>query len=332
MPSRNRTPAAVEATTAEVAVADVAASAGPPAKAATTRKAAAKTGGAAAATRAVAASKAAVRKAAGAAVPAKKAAATTTAAKKATASKQTAAKKAVAKKAVAVPVVPDLERTRQARRILRLLTTRYPEPTLELDFASPLQLLVAAVLAAQTLDERVNLVTPALFERYPTAADLAAADPEEMEKILVPVGYYRVKTRNVMKLAEVLVERHDGEVPRTFEELVELPWVGRKTANMVLGNAFAVPAISVDTHVGRVAYRLSWGPEKDGEATETGVAALFESKDWVPLNLLLILHGRRTCHSRKPACGACPLAEECPSAGLDGKGELDPEKARALLK
>jgi endonuclease-3 len=231
-----------------------------------------------------------------------------------------------------VPAGPDLDQTRKARRILRLLTTRYPDATLELNFSSPLQLLVAAVLAAQTLDERVNLVTPPLFERYPTAADLAAADPAEMEQILVPVGYYRAKTRNVMRLAEVLVERHDGEVPRTFEELVELPWVGRKTANMVLGNAFAVPAISVDTHVGRVAHRLAWGPEKDGEATETGVGALFETKDWVPVNLLLILHGRRTCHSRKPACGACPLAEECPSAGLDGKGELDPEKARALLK
>lgn len=227
---------------------------------------------------------------------------------------------------------PDLDVTRRARRILRLLSARYPDAKLELDFASPLQLLVAAVLAAQTLDERVNLVTPILFERYPGAADLAEAETEEMEQILVPVGFYRQKTRNVIKLAATLVERHDGEVPETLEELMALPWVGRKTANMVLGNAFATPAVSVDTHVSRVAHRLGWGPEKDVDPTETAIETLFEKKDWVTLNLLLILHGRRTCHSRKPACGACPLAAECPSFGLDGKGELDPEKARALLK
>lgn len=262
------------------------------------------------------------------AVKAAKTTATKAIAKKAPA-KTVAVKKAVAP---AAPAGPDQAQTERARRILDLLTARYPDPVLELDFGSPLQLLIAAVLAAQTLDERVNQVTPVLFAKYPTAADLAAADPGEMEQILMPVGYYRKKTQIVMKLASVLVERHGGEVPTTFEELVELPWVGRKTANMVLGNAFSVPAISVDTHVGRVAHRLAWGPEKDGEATELGVSALFEQKDWVPVNLLLILHGRRTCHSRKPACGACPLAPECPSAGLDGKGELDPEKARALLK
>ena len=215
------------------------------------------------------------------------------------------------------------------RRILKLMLARYPDHRLELDFASPLQLLVAATLAAQTLDERVNAVTPALFERYPAAADLAAAVPEEMEQILVPVGYYRQKTRNVIKLATVLVERHDGEVPETLEALVALPWVGRKTANMVLGNAFGVPAISVDTHVGRVAHRLGWSAEKDVEGAETAIQARYDRKDWVAVNQLLILHGRRTCHSLKPACGACPLAPECPSSGL---GEQDPEKARALLK
>lgn len=224
---------------------------------------------------------------------------------------------------------PDLAQKRRARRILRLLAARYPDVRLELDFASPLQLLVAATLAAQTLDERVNAVTPILFGRFPTAPDLAAADAAEMEQILVPVGYYRQKTRNVIRLAATLVERHGGEVPSTLEELVALPWVGRKTANMVLGNAFATPAISVDTHVARVAHRLGWGPEKDVEAIEAAIAALFDRKDWVTVNLLLILHGRRTCHARRPACGACPLAPECPSAGI---GETDPEKARALLK
>jgi endonuclease-3 len=219
--------------------------------------------------------------------------------------------------------------TRRARRILRLLTARYPDHRLELDFASPLQLLVAATLAAQTLDERVNAVTPALFEKYPTAADLAAADPPEMEQILVPVGYYRKKTASVIKLAATLVERHEGEVPATLDDLVALPSVGRKTANMVLGNAFATPAISVDTHVSRVAHRLGWVDEKDVLAAEAAIQARFERKDWVTVNLLLILHGRRTCHSQRPACGACPLAGECPSSTI---GETDPELARALLK
>ncbi|MFB9446583.1 endonuclease III [Dactylosporangium vinaceum] len=218
---------------------------------------------------------------------------------------------------------------RRARRILRLLQTRYPRHRLELDFDSPLQLLVAATLAAQTLDERVNAVRPVLFERYPAAADLAAAVPEEMEQILVPVGYYRQKTRNVIKLATVLVERHAGAVPETLEELVALPWVGRKTANMVLGNAFGQPAISVDTHVSRVVARLGWGPEKDVGAAEAALQARYDKRDWVAVNQLLILHGRRTCHSRRPACAACPLAPECRSSAL---GEQDPDKARALLK
>ncbi|MEV4137376.1 endonuclease III [Dactylosporangium sp. NPDC049742] len=296
---------------------------------------------AAAAVNATPVKKAAPRKATAPRKVAAKATAATATTTEAPPAKKAAAKKGAVKKAVqaveavaeaAAPAGPDLEQTRRARRILKLLTARYPDPVLELDFESPLQLLVAAVLAAQTLDERVNLVTPVLFAKYPTAADLAAADPAEMEVILQPVGYFRKKTQIVMKLAATLVERHDGEVPTTLDELIELPWVGRKTANMVLGNAFGTPAISVDTHVSRVAHRLAWGPEKDVEQTETDVAALFEQKDWVPVNLLLILHGRRTCHSRKPACGACPLAEECPSAGLAGKGELDPEKARALLK
>ncbi|WP_433604407.1 endonuclease III [Dactylosporangium sp. CA-139114] len=227
------------------------------------------------------------------------------------------------------PSALPIAETRRARRVLKLLLARYPDHRLELDFDSPLQLLVAATLAAQTLDERVNAVTPVLFERYPAATDLAGAEQEEMERILVPVGYYRQKTRNVIKLAATLVERHGGAVPETLEELIALPWVGRKTANMVLGNAFGVPAISVDTHVSRVAHRLGWCPEKDVDAAEAAIQARFDKKDWVTVNQLLILHGRRTCHARKPACGACPLARECPSSAL---GEQDPEKARALLK
>ncbi|MGI5241313.1 endonuclease III [Dactylosporangium sp. CA-139066] len=210
-------------------------------------------------------------------------------------------------------MTPPTAETDRAARIRQLLAEQYPDVRLELDFASPLQLLVAATLAAQTLDERVNAVTPALFERYPTAADLAAADPAEMEQILVPVGYYRKKTASVIKLATTLVERHDGEVPATLEELVALPSVGRKTANMVLGNAFGTPAISVDTHVSRVAQRLGWVAGKDVLAAETAIQQLFSPEEWVSINLLLILHGRRTCVAKRPACSSCPLAKDCPS-------------------
>jgi endonuclease-3 len=219
--------------------------------------------------------------------------------------------------------------TRRARKGYRELLELYPYAHCELDFTTPLQLLVATVLSAQTTDVRVNLVTPALFQRYPDAAAFAAADRAELEEMLRSTGFFRQKANAVMTLCAQLVERFDGEVPSRLEDLVTLPGVGRKTANVVLGNAFGIPGISVDTHFGRVARRLGWTDETDPVKVEHAVGALFPRRDWTLLSHLLIFHGRRTCHAKKPACGACPLDRVCPSYG---EGETDPAKARRLLK
>ncbi|HEY7721840.1 MAG TPA: endonuclease III [Pedococcus sp.] len=211
----------------------------------------------------------------------------------------------------------------------RALLERYPYAHCELDFESPLQLLVATVLSAQTTDVMVNKVTPALFARYPTAADLAGADREEMEAILKPTGFFRAKTNSVMRLAADIVERFDGEVPRRMKDLVTLPGVGRKTANVVLGNAFGVPGITVDTHFGRLVRRFGWTPEDDPVKVEEAVGRLIPRKEWTMLSHVVIFHGRRTCHAKRPACGACTIARWCPSYGI---GETDPAKAAKLLK
>ncbi|MQA79551.1 MAG: endonuclease III [Streptosporangiales bacterium] len=218
---------------------------------------------------------------------------------------------------------------RRARRINRELAETYPDAHCELDFESPLQLLVATVLSAQTTDKKVNEVTPVLFARYHTADDYAAADPAEMEVIIKQTGFFRAKTKSVMGLGAALVERHGGEVPRTMDELVKLPGVGRKTANVVLGNAFDVPGLTVDTHFSRLTRRFGWTTETDPVKIEYEVAELIPRKEWTMLSHRLIWHGRRACHSRRPACGACVLAALCPSYG---EGELDPEKARLMLK
>ena len=219
-------------------------------------------------------------------------------------------------------------RTRRARRTYRALHERYPYAHCELDFETPLQLLVATVLSAQTTDVMVNSVTPTLFSRWPTAEALAAADREEMEAVLRPTGFFRAKTNSVISLSQAVVERFGGEVPGRLKDLVTLPGVGRKTANVVLGNAFGVPGITVDTHVGRLARRFAWTDETDPVKVETAMASMFERRDWTMLSHVLIFHGRRTCHARKPACGACPVASLCPSYG---EGETDPVKARKLL-
>lgn len=211
----------------------------------------------------------------------------------------------------------------------RSLAARYPYAHCELDFGTPLQLLVATVLSAQTTDVMVNKVTPILFGRYPDAAALAAADREELEEILRPTGFFRAKTDAVLRLTAQLVERFDGEVPGRMTDLVTLPGVGRKTANVVLGNAFGVPGITVDTHFGRLVRRFGWTDEEDPVKAEHAVGALFERRDWTMLSHVVIFHGRRTCHARRPACGACPVARWCPSYGI---GETDPVRARALLK
>lgn len=218
--------------------------------------------------------------------------------------------------------------TRRARKVYRLLREHYPDARCELDFSTPLELLVATVLSAQTTDVRVNLVTPVLFARYRTAADYAAADRAEMETIIQSTGFFRAKTDAIIRLAAVLVERYGGEVPRRLEDLVTLPGVGRKTANVVLGNAFGVPGLAVDTHVGRLVRRFGWTREEDPVKVEHAVGALFPRRDWTMLSHVLIFHGRRTCHARKPACGACPVAAWCPSYGI---GETDPGRAASLL-
>jgi endonuclease-3 len=227
------------------------------------------------------------------------------------------------------PPESELALTRRARRIHRLLAERYPDAHCELDFTSPLELLVATVLSAQTTDVRVNLVTPVLFAKYRTAADYAAADRAELEGIIQSTGFFRAKSDALMKLGAALVADFGGEVPGRLDRLLTLPGVGRKTANVVLGNAFGVPGITVDTHFGRLARRFGWTAEEDPVKVEHEVGALFPKRDWTMLSHRLIFHGRRTCHARRPACGACPVAALCPSYGA---GETDPVKAAALVK
>lgn len=223
----------------------------------------------------------------------------------------------------------ELARTRRARRIDRILTATYPDAHCDLDFANPLELLVATVLSAQTTDVRVNLVTPALFRRYRTAADYAAADLEELGSMIRSTGFFRAKSNSLIGLGQALLERYGGEVPSRREDLVTLPGVGRKTANVVLGNAFGFPAIAVDTHVGRLSRRFGWTEETDPDKVEADITSVFPKRDWVLLNHRVIWHGRRICHARKPACGACPVAALCPAYG---EGEVDAEKAAKLVR
>ncbi|GAB3958099.1 hypothetical protein GCM10029978_002280 [Actinoallomurus acanthiterrae] len=230
-----------------------------------------------------------------------------------------------------VPRKPEtrLALVRRARRINRELAEVYPDAHCELNFDNPFQLLVATILSAQTTDKRVNMVTPTLFARYPAAADLAAADREDVEKIIQSTGFFRAKTNSLLKLGQELCDRFGGEVPHTLEELVTLPGVGRKTANVVLGNAFDVPGITVDTHFQRLTRRFGWTTETDPVKIEYEVGELIPRKDWTILSHRLIWHGRRICHARRPACGACPLARLCPSYG---EGPTDEETARKLVK
>ena len=213
--------------------------------------------------------------------------------------------------------------------INRVLAKSYPAADIELDFETPLQLLVATILSAQSTDKRVNLVTPIVFARYPNAEALAAADRAELEELIKPTGFFRAKTDSLIKLGAALVERFDGEVPPRLADLVTLPGVGRKTANVVLGNAFGIPGITVDTHVGRLSRRFGWTTQRDPEKVEIDIAALFPKKDWTQLCQNMIWHGRRCCHARNPACGACPVARWCPSYG---EGETNPVKAAKLIR
>jgi endonuclease III len=230
------------------------------------------------------------------------------------------------------PVFTDETHTqlvRRARKMHKVLTETYPDAHTELDFTTPLELLVATILSAQTTDVTVNRITPGLFARYPDARAYAEADREEMETILKPTGFFRAKTNSLMKLGQALVDDYDGIVPDKLAELVKLPGTGRKTANVVLGNAFGIPGITVDTHVGRLVRRFGWTEETDPVKVEHIIGDLFPKKDWTMLSHRLIFHGRRRCHAKKPACGACPIAQWCPSYGT---GPTDPELAAKLVK
>lgn len=224
---------------------------------------------------------------------------------------------------------PDTALVRRARRINRVLAETYPDAHCELDFDNPFQLLVVTVLSAQTTDRRVNAVRPTLFAAYPDAASMAAADRTALEAIVGPLGFFRAKTDSLLKLSAALVERFGGEVPGRLEDLVTLPGVGRKTANVVLGNAFDIPGITVDTHFGRLVRRFGWTEETDPVKVEFAIGALFPKQDWTMLSHHVIWHGRRRCHAKKPACGACPLASLCPSFG---EGPIDPVEAAKLVK
>ena len=203
-----------------------------------------------------------------------------------------------------------------ARSIYRILTKEYPDARCELDFNSPLELLVATVLSAQCTDKRVNSVTPILFKTFPTLEMLAGAKLSKVEEIIYSTGFYRSKARNIKELANKILKEFNGEVPNTLVQLVTLPGVGRKTANVVLGNAFGIPGLTVDTHFGRLSRRFGWSTATDPVKVENDVAKLIPEKEWTLLSHKLIWHGRRICHSRKPECGICPLAKLCPSAGI----------------
>jgi endonuclease-3 len=218
---------------------------------------------------------------------------------------------------------------RRARRINRELALLYPDAHTELSFTTPLELLVATILSAQSTDRRVNMVTPVLFSRYRSAADYASANRGDVEKIIQSTGFFRAKTTSLIGLGQALCDRFGGEVPRRLRDLVTLPGVGRKTANVVLGNAFGVPGITVDTHFARLSRRFGWTTQTDPVKIESEVGALFPRSEWTMLSHRLIWHGRRVCHARRPACGACEVARLCPSFGI---GPVDPEVARALVK
>ena len=222
----------------------------------------------------------------------------------------------------------EIGRTRRARRINRTLAETFPDAHAELDFTNPLELLVATVLSAQTTDARVNMVTPALFAAYPTADAYAEADQADVEEIIRSTGFFRSKAKNLIGLGQRLVADFGGEVPTKLEDLVTLPGVGRKTAHVVRGNAFGMPGLTVDTHFQRLVGRLMLTDATDPVKNEHAIAGLIERSEWTMFSHRIIFHGRRICHARKPACGVCPIAFDCPSFGA---GPTDPEAAADLV-
>jgi len=221
------------------------------------------------------------------------------------------------------------EKKVKAKAIYRQLTKSYPNVRCELDYNSAFQLLVATVLSAQCTDKRVNQTTPALFKKYPNPKKMAKADLKDIQKLVKSTGFFRAKAKNIKSLSNKIMEDFDGDVPSSLEDLIALPGVGRKTANVVLGHAFGIPGITVDTHFGRLSRRFGWSKQSDPVKVEFEVGELISEKEWTNLSQRMIWHGRRVCHARKPACGACPLAKLCPSYGI---GEIDPIKAKRLVK
>jgi endonuclease-3 len=217
----------------------------------------------------------------------------------------------------------------RAKAIYRILSKNYPNVRCELDYKNPYQLLVATVLSAQCTDKRVNQTTPALFKKYNSIKKMAAADIRDLQRLVKSTGFYRAKARNIKMLSQRILTDFNGKVPSDIEDLVTLPGVGRKTANVVLGHGFKIPGITVDTHFGRLSRRFGWSDKKDPVKVEFEVGKLIPEKEWTNLSQRLIWHGRRVCHSRKPACGACALAKLCPAYGI---GEMDKVKARKLVK
>jgi endonuclease-3 len=217
----------------------------------------------------------------------------------------------------------------RAKSIYRILSKNYPNVRCELDYKNPYQLLVATVLSAQCTDKRVNQTTPALFKKYNSIKKMAAADLKDLQRLVKSTGFYRAKAKNIKLLSHKILTDFNGKVPSSIEDLVTLPGVGRKTANVVLGHGFNIPGITVDTHFGRLSRRFGWSDKKDPVKVEFEVGKLIPEKEWTNLSQRLIWHGRRVCHSRKPACGACVLAKLCPAYGI---GEVDKVKARKLVK
>ena len=221
------------------------------------------------------------------------------------------------------------EKKVRAKVIYRQLSKNYPNVRCELDYKNAFQLLVATVLSAQCTDKRVNQTTPALFKKYPNPQNMAKADLRDIQKLVKSTGFFRAKAKNIKGLSNKIMEEFDGNVPSNLEDLITLPGVGRKTANVVLGHAFGIPGITVDTHFGRLSRRFGWSKQSNPVKVEFEVGELISEKEWTNLSQRMIWHGRRVCHSRKPACGACALAKLCPSYGI---GEVDPVKAKRMVK
>jgi endonuclease-3 len=221
------------------------------------------------------------------------------------------------------------EKKVRAKVIYRQLSKNYPNVRCELDYKNAFQLLVATVLSAQCTDKRVNQTTPALFKKYPNPQKMAKADLKDIQSLVKSTGFFRAKAKNIKGLSNKIMEEFNGMVPSNLEDLITLPGVGRKTANVVLGHAFGIPGITVDTHFGRLSRRFGWSKQNNPVKVEFEVGELIPQKEWTNLSQRMIWHGRRVCHSRKPPCGACALAKLCPSYGI---GEVDPIKAKRMVK